>query len=45
MGSTDEAFDLLAAMGPVALGVVAAGLVAYGLFMLVQARYPVLRGV
>ncbi|WP_310393674.1 DUF1206 domain-containing protein [Hymenobacter sp.] len=45
VGSTDEAFDLLAAMGPVALGVVAAGLVAYGLFMLVQAKYPVLRGV
>ncbi len=44
VGSTDEAFDLLAAMGPVALGAVAAGLAAYGLYMLVQARYPVLRG-
>ena len=44
VGSTDEAFDLLAAMGPLALGVVAAGLVAYGLYMLVQAKYPVLRG-
>ena len=45
VGSTGEAFDLLATMGPVALGVVAAGLVAFGGFMLVQARYPVLRGV
>ena len=45
VGSTDEAFDLLAAMGPAALGAVAAGLVAYGLYMLVQAKYPVLRGV
>ena len=45
VGSTDEAFDLLAAMGPAALGAVAAGLVAYGLYMLVQAMYPVLRGI
>ena len=45
VGSTDEAFDLLAAMGPAALGAVAAGLVAYGLYMLVQAKYPVLRGI
>jgi hypothetical protein len=45
VGSTDEAFDLLAAMGPGVLAAVAAGLVAYGLQMLVQARYPVLRGV
>ena len=44
-GSTDEAFDLLATMGPGVLGVVALGLMAYGLYMLVQARYPVLRGV
>ncbi|WP_022825184.1 DUF1206 domain-containing protein [Hymenobacter norwichensis] len=44
-GSTDEAFDLLATMGPVVLGIVALGLMAYGLYMLVQARYPVLRGV
>ena len=43
-GSTDEAFGLLAGMGPVALGVVAAGLVVYGLYSLVQARYPLLRG-
>ncbi|RYU78361.1 DUF1206 domain-containing protein [Hymenobacter persicinus] len=42
---TEGAFDLLNAMGPAVLGVVAAGLVAYGLYMLVQARYPVLRGV
>ncbi|WP_426060411.1 DUF1206 domain-containing protein [Hymenobacter sp. B1770] len=44
VGGTGEAFDFLAKMGPIALGTVAAGLVAYGLFMLVQARYPVLRG-
>ena len=31
-------------MGPAVLGVVAVGLVAYGLYMLVQAKYPVLRG-
>lgn len=45
VGSTDEVFDLLAVMGPVVLGTVAAGLVAYGLYMLVQARYPILRGI
>ena len=45
VGGTAEVFDLLARMGPLVLGVVAAGLMAYGLFMLVQARYPVLRGV
>ena len=45
VGSTDEAFDLLASMGPAVLGVVAAGLVAFGIHMLVQAKYPVLRGV
>jgi hypothetical protein len=45
VGSTDEAFDFLAAMGPLALGIVAAGLVGYGLYSLVQARYPVLRGI
>ncbi|SFQ20740.1 DUF1206 domain-containing protein [Hymenobacter arizonensis] len=45
VGGTGEAFDFLAEMGPVVLGTVAAGLVAYGLFMLVQARYPVLRGI
>ena len=43
VGSTDEAFDLLASMGPVALGVVALGLMAYGLYMLVQAKYPILK--
>ncbi|HLK97998.1 MAG TPA: DUF1206 domain-containing protein [Hymenobacter sp.] len=43
VGTTDEAFDLLATMGPVVLGVVALGLMAYGLYMLVQARYPVLK--
>ncbi|MCC2547406.1 DUF1206 domain-containing protein [Hymenobacter sp. BT175] len=45
VGSTHEAFDLLASMGSFVLGIVAAGLIAYGLFMLVQARYPVLRGI
>lgn len=45
VGSTSDALDLLAAMGPAILGAVAAGLVAYGLYMLVQARYPVLRGI
>ncbi|WP_375435743.1 DUF1206 domain-containing protein [uncultured Hymenobacter sp.] len=44
-GTTEEAFDLLATMGPAVLGIVALGLMAYGLYMLVQARYPVLRGV
>ncbi|MDF7814375.1 DUF1206 domain-containing protein [Hymenobacter sp. YC55] len=44
-GTTDEAFDLLATMGPAVLGIVALGLMAYGLYMFVQARYPVLRGV
>jgi len=43
VGTTDEAFDLLATMGPVVLGIVALGLMAYGLYMLVQARYPVLK--
>ncbi|WP_026351445.1 DUF1206 domain-containing protein [Hymenobacter aerophilus] len=43
VGSTDEAFDLLASMGPLVLGVVALGLLAYGLYMLVQAKYPVLK--
>ncbi|SHJ42127.1 protein of unknown function [Hymenobacter daecheongensis DSM 21074] len=42
---TEGAFDLLNAMGPAVLGIVAVGLVAYGLYMLVQARYPVLHGV
>ncbi|HEX8656080.1 MAG TPA: DUF1206 domain-containing protein [Hymenobacter sp.] len=45
VGNTGDALDLLAAMGPAVLGAVAAGLVAYGLYMLVQARYPVLRGI
>ena len=44
VGSTDDAFNLLATMGPVALGAVAAGLVAYGIYSLVQARYPILHG-
>lgn len=43
VGTTDEAFDLLATMGPGILGVVALGLMAYGFYMLVQARYPVLK--
>lgn len=45
VGSTGEAFNLLATMGPAVLAVVAGGLLAYGLYMLVQARYPVLRGI
>jgi hypothetical protein len=45
VGSTDEAFDFLAAMGAPALAAVAAGLIAYGLYSLVQARYPILRGI
>ena len=43
IGSTDEAFDFLATMGPAVLAVVALGLMAYGLYMLVQAKYPVLK--
>ena len=42
---TAGAFDALHAMGPVVLGIVALGLVAYGGYMLVQARFPILRGV
>ncbi|HEX8507294.1 MAG TPA: DUF1206 domain-containing protein [Hymenobacter sp.] len=45
VGSTDEAFDFLAAMGPIALGAVALGLIAYGVYSLVQAKYPILRGI
>ncbi|UYZ62583.1 DUF1206 domain-containing protein [Hymenobacter weizhouensis] len=44
-GDTEQAFDLLSTMGPAVLGIVALGLMAYGVYMLVQARYPVLRGV
>jgi hypothetical protein len=42
---TAGTFDALQAMGPAVLGVVALGLVAYGTYMLVQARFPILRGV
>jgi hypothetical protein len=42
---TAGTFDALQAMGPAVLGVVALGLVAYGLYMLIQARFPILRGV
>lgn len=42
---TEGAFDLLASMGPVVLAIVAIGLMAYGVYMLVQAKYPVLKGV
>lgn len=45
VGSTDDAFDLLATMGPAVLGVVALGLMAYGVFMFVKARYLILHGV
>lgn len=39
IGSTKEALDVLAKMGPVVLGAVAIGLVAYGLYSFVEARY------
>ena len=39
MGSTKEALDVLAKMGPVVLGAVASGLVAYGLYSFVEALY------
>lgn len=42
---TEAAFDLLASMGRAPLLIVALGLVAYGLYMLVRAKYPILRGV
>jgi len=45
VGSTDDAFGLLASVGTVPLALVAAGLVAYGVYSLVQARYPLLRGI
>ncbi len=45
VGTTDEAFDFLAAMGPMALAVVALGLMAYGIYMLVRAKYPILNGI
>ncbi|TGE15939.1 DUF1206 domain-containing protein [Hymenobacter elongatus] len=45
VADTEGAFDLLGAMGPAVLGIVALGLMAYGVYMLVQARYPVLNGV
>jgi len=44
-GDTEQAFDLLASMGPTVLGIVALGLMAYGLYMLVQAKYPILHKV
>ncbi|RTQ45876.1 DUF1206 domain-containing protein [Hymenobacter gummosus] len=42
---TEGAFDLLAAMGRGPLLIVALGMVAYGLYMLVRAKYPILKGV
>lgn len=42
---TEGAFDLLASMGQAPLLIVALGLVAYGLYMLVRAKYPILKGV
>jgi TRAP-type C4-dicarboxylate transport system permease small subunit len=45
VNDTEGAFDLLSTMGPAVLGVVALGLVAYGVYMIVQARFPVLNGV
>ncbi|UOQ50820.1 DUF1206 domain-containing protein [Hymenobacter cellulosivorans] len=41
---TAGTFNALQAMGPGVLGVVALGLLAYGAYMLVQARFPILRG-
>lgn len=42
---TEGAFDFLASMGQLPLLLVAAGMVCYGLYMLVRAKYPILRGV
>lgn len=42
---TEGAFDFLAGMGQAPLLIVALGLVCYGLYMLVRAKYPILRGV
>ncbi|RAK68139.1 DUF1206 domain-containing protein [Hymenobacter edaphi] len=42
---TEGAFDFLASIGRAPLLIVALGLVAYGLYMLVRAKYPILRGV
>ncbi|WP_460676630.1 DUF1206 domain-containing protein [Hymenobacter coalescens] len=42
---TEGAFDFLGAMGTAPLLIVALGMVAYGLYMLVRAKYPILRGV
>ncbi|MCC3156528.1 DUF1206 domain-containing protein [Hymenobacter sp. 15J16-1T3B] len=42
---TEGAFDFLASLGQAPLLIVALGLVAYGLYMLVRAKYPILRGV
>lgn len=41
---TQGCFNALQALGSVALGAVAVGLVVYGGYLLVQARFPVLRG-
>lgn len=45
VGTTNDAFNMLAAMGPIALGTVAVGLIAFGIHSLVQARYPILHGI
>ncbi|WP_400193167.1 DUF1206 domain-containing protein [Hymenobacter sp. B81] len=42
---TEQAFDLLASMGTGVLVIVALGFVCYGLYMIVRAKYPILRGV
>ncbi|GAB3296231.1 DUF1206 domain-containing protein [Hymenobacter tenuis] len=42
---TEGCFTVLQTMGPAVLGAVAVGLVVYGLYMFVQARFPILRGV
>ncbi|WP_303311868.1 DUF1206 domain-containing protein [Hymenobacter sp. BT730] len=41
---TEGCFQVLQDMGPGVLDIVALGLVAYGIYMLIQARFPILRG-
>ncbi|GAA4392564.1 DUF1206 domain-containing protein [Hymenobacter koreensis] len=42
---TEGAFDMLGAMGSGLLVAVALGFMAYGLYMIVRAKYPILKGV
>ncbi|GGF11121.1 DUF1206 domain-containing protein [Hymenobacter cavernae] len=41
---TEGCFQALEAMSPDVLGIVALGLVIYGVYMFIQARFPILRG-